>query len=125
MFITDKLIYIQMNKTACTHIASLLSKHIGGKQIGKHNWLEHYDTEKFICGSIRNPWEWYISLWAFGCKGEGTFKGRVNVIDTEKFKKFFIHKLQKKYGQSKPFIISGKCLIPCLDFWHLYSIIKS
>lgn len=72
MFVTDKLIYLQMQKTACTHIASLLSKHIGGQQIGKHNYLEDFKTKKFICGSIRNPWDWYVSLWAFGCKTAGS-----------------------------------------------------
>ncbi|KYK27810.1 hypothetical protein AYK20_02190 [Thermoplasmatales archaeon SG8-52-1] len=72
MFVTDKLIYLQMQKTACTHIASLLSKHIGGQQIGKHNYLEDFNTKKFICGSIRNPWDWYVSLWAFGCKTAGS-----------------------------------------------------
>ncbi len=72
MFVTDKLIYLQMQKTACTHIASLLSKHIGGQKIGKHNYLEDFKTKKYICGSIRNPWDWYISLWAFGCKTAGS-----------------------------------------------------
>ena len=71
MFVTDRLIYLQMHKTGCTHIEYLLSKYIGGKKIGKHNWLQNYDTEKHIIGSIRNPWDWYVSLWAFGCKKKG------------------------------------------------------
>jgi hypothetical protein len=98
MFITDKIIYIQMNKTACTHIAALLSKHIGGKQIGKHNWLENFNTKKFICGSIRNPWDWYISLWAFGCKGEGAVNSRVSSFDPDKFWSLIFSKLQNRYG---------------------------
>lgn len=98
MFVSDKLIYLQMQKTACTHIASLLSKHIGGKQIGKHNWLEDFDTKKFICGSIRNPWDWYVSLWAFGCKNEGEVHGRSIVRDHDKFLQLFKYKLKSKYG---------------------------
>ena len=27
-------------------------------------------TDKHIIGSIRNPWDWYVSLWAFGCVGK-------------------------------------------------------
>lgn len=94
MFVTDKLIYLQMDKTACTHIASLLSRHIGGQQIGKHNWLDDYETKKYICGSIRNPWEWYVSTWAFGCQGEGTVRGRVIVPECQKFLDFFKYKLR-------------------------------
>ena len=26
---------------------------------------------KYIVGSIRNPWDWYVSLWAFGCDRHG------------------------------------------------------
>ena len=94
MFVTDKLIYIQMDKTACTHIASLLSRHIGGQQIGKHNWLDDYETKKYICGSIRNPWEWYVSTWAFGCQREGTVHGRVIIPEYQKFLDFFKYKLR-------------------------------
>jgi len=94
MFVTDKMIYLQMDKTACTHIASLLSKHVGGQQIDKHNWLEDFETEKFICGSIKNPWDWYVSTWAFGCQGEGTICGRVIVPDYQKFLNFFKYKLR-------------------------------
>lgn len=37
MFKCDELIYIQMHKTGCTHIASLLSMLFNGEIIGKHN----------------------------------------------------------------------------------------
>jgi len=98
MFVTDKLIYLQMDKTACTHIAYLLAKHIGGQQIGKHNWLHDYKTKKYICGSVRSPWEWYVSTWAFGCQGEGVVHNRVVVLDYQKFYEFFKHKLQSDYS---------------------------
>jgi len=71
LFITSKLIYLELQKTACTHIASLLKNTVGGEKIGKHNWLTEYKTEKKIVGSIRNPWTWYVSLWAFGCGRKG------------------------------------------------------
>ena len=28
-------------------------------------------------GNIRNPWDWYVSLWAYGCSNKGGFKSRV------------------------------------------------
>ena len=76
MFIADKLIYLQLPKTACTHISYLLSKSIGGIQFKKHNAIDEYnrheliDDNKLIVGSIRNPWDWYVSLWAYSTKGK-------------------------------------------------------
>ena len=100
MFVNDKLIYLQMQKTACTHIASLLSKHIGGQQIGKHNYLEDFKTKKFICGSIRNPWDWYVSLWAFGCKktGRGFLHWRLVNTGFSTFRNFLNYLKSDEYG---------------------------
>ena len=74
MFVTDKLIYLQLQKTGCTHISMLLSKCVGGSQKTKHQQLRNYNTDKFIIGSIRNPWKWYVSLWAYGCSGKGSLR---------------------------------------------------
>ena len=77
MFVTDKLIYLQLQKTGCTHISFLLSKCVGGSQKTKHQYLRNYNTNKYIIGSIRNPWNWYVSLWAFGCGGKGSLKNKL------------------------------------------------
>lgn len=72
MFISSDLVYLQLQKTACTHISKILEKVVGGSQTPvKHNWLTSYDNEKIIIGSIRNPWDWYVSLWAYGCSNRG------------------------------------------------------
>lgn len=76
MFISDKLAYLQFHKTGCTHIAHLMATHIGGRQVGKHHRVESDQLgaggieSKLIVGSIRNPWDWYVSLWAYGCKAK-------------------------------------------------------
>ncbi len=74
MFISDELIYIQMQKTAGSHIAKLLRQLFDGEMIGKHNpaTLEQIKSGAYFVGSIRNPWEWYLSLWTFGVGGFGT-----------------------------------------------------
>ena len=72
MFINDRLIYLQMQKTGCTHIARLLAETVGGEQHGKHNKLTFDPGDRVIVGSVRNPWDWYVSLWAFGCSGRGS-----------------------------------------------------
>ena len=73
MFVADRLIYLQLQKTGCTHIAKLLEQSVGGKQLKKHSRIADPAAcaGKTIVGSIRNPWDWYVSLWAFGCAGEG------------------------------------------------------
>lgn len=80
MLISDKLIYLELPKTACSHIRDLLQLLIGGEIIGKHNRPPNYllqKNDKFIVGSIRNPWDWYVSLWAFGCDGKGSLYSRL------------------------------------------------
>lgn len=87
MLISDKLIYLELPKTACSHIRDLLQLLIGGEIIGKHNRPPSYllqKNDKFIVGSIRNPWDWYVSLWAFGCDGKGSLYSR---LTSKKIKK--------------------------------------
>jgi hypothetical protein len=80
MYINDYLIYFALHKTGCTHVLKLLNNIPGlnGKEIGKHNNI--YDVpaaalsdfeKKIKCGNVRNPWNWYVSLWAFGCMKKG------------------------------------------------------
>lgn len=79
MFITDKLTYIQLQKTGCTHIAHLLKRLYGGEQVGKHNApaSAEIDSGMFYLASVRNPWDWYLSLWTFGVQGHGDLRGRL------------------------------------------------
>jgi hypothetical protein len=104
MIKTEKIIYLQMPKTGCTYIASLLIKIAGGKQIGKrkHNALRNYNTNRLIVGSIRNPWDWYVSLWAFGCSSRGSLYNRVNgLFSIELFSKLLRMKLDEVYYKFK------------------------
>ena len=29
------------------------------------------NSDRIIAASVRNPWDWYVSVWAYGCDGEG------------------------------------------------------
>lgn len=80
MFINDRLLYLELHKTGCSHVLKILQSipGFGGKTIGKHNSI--YDvpftqlgdlTTKLKVGNIRNPWDWYVSLWAFGSMKKG------------------------------------------------------
>ena len=74
MIVTDKLIFLQLQKTACTHIARLLVEEFGGSERhGKHRPLPRafVPEKRLLVGSVRNPWDWYVSLWTFGCRKMG------------------------------------------------------
>lgn len=34
-------------------------------------------SHRIIAGSVRNPWDWYVSVWAYGCDGEGDLRRRL------------------------------------------------
>lgn len=54
-----------------------------GEFIGKHNQvsLDVSRVERFFLGSIRCLWEWYVSLWAFGCDKKGAVFNKVTAQD--------------------------------------------
>ena len=69
MFISEKVVFLELPKTACTHIRDILKDILGGEFVGKHNQVSSniFTKKKLFLGSIRDPWEWYLSLWAYGC----------------------------------------------------------
>ena len=80
MLITDELVYLELQKTGCSHTIKILSalNNKNCKIIGKHNTYDSIPKEdqgnfesKLKIGNIRNPWDWYVSLWAFGCQKKG------------------------------------------------------
>lgn len=74
MYVSDDLIFLQLQKTACSHIESILKSCVPGKTIGKHGPLTFDAGGRRIVGSIRNPFDWYVSLWSYGCLGRGTVR---------------------------------------------------
>jgi hypothetical protein len=83
MYETEELIFVQMQKTGSTHIASLLAEVFQAGQpnqgLGKH-WpasAKQLSSGKVIAASIRNPWDWYVSLWSFGAEGKGGLRSRL------------------------------------------------
>jgi hypothetical protein len=75
MFVCDEIVFLQLQKTAGTHIAALLARHLGGRQHGKHGALDIDPAGRLVVGSVRNPWDWYVSLWAYGCGTRGGVQG--------------------------------------------------
>lgn len=77
MFVSDSIVFTELHKTGGTHIGKWLSRLSDGQQIGKHNRIPQALRDRFILGSVRNPWDWYVSLWAFGCSGQGSVHRQV------------------------------------------------
>src|SRR5690625_3551544 len=77
MFVSDVVIFTELHKTGGTHIGHWLQKLVGGEQVGKHIRVPPQLRDRFVLGSVRNPWDWYVSLWAFGCGGEGSVRQQV------------------------------------------------
>ncbi len=77
MFVAENLVYLELQKTGGTHIRRLMQQCTDGEAAGKHNRLTEAYRDHFIFGSIRNPWDWYVSLWAYGAGGKGAVRMRV------------------------------------------------
>ena len=76
MFVTERLIYFGLQKTGGFHIRGLLKQYNDGAPDGKHNHLKDLPDNKVVIGSIRNTWDWYVSLWAYGVSGKGAIRAR-------------------------------------------------
>lgn len=77
MYVSDDLIFLELQKTGGSHILRLLDIFFDGEIIGKHNRLKFESIgERFVFGSIRNPWDWYVSLWAYGGGNMGAIRHR-------------------------------------------------
>ena len=75
MFINDQIIYLHLQKTGGTHVTRLLTEYLGGTNPCKHGRLDRAVDGRTVIGSVRNPWDWYVSLFAYGCMGDGAIKG--------------------------------------------------
>jgi hypothetical protein len=79
MFVSDRIVYIELHKTGCTHIRNILKDVLDGELIGKHNQAtpDLFNGDRNFWGSVRDPWVWYTSLWGYGCDNKGAVFGNV------------------------------------------------
>jgi hypothetical protein len=76
VFVSDEIVYLQMPKTGSTHVTIVLHQYCNGaRDEEKHSRLKDHRpfASRLVVSSVRNPWDWYVSLWAFGCTGHGGF----------------------------------------------------
>jgi hypothetical protein len=81
---TDHLVFLHLEKTAGTHIRGILRDNFGGSDfigpgnrrgpsggpVNKHiRPPEDFDIgNRLVFGAIRNPFDWYVSLFIYGCR---------------------------------------------------------
>lgn len=68
-----KFIYLDVYKTGSTHINFLLKKIVKEKpvRVKRHAPLTKgrpftWKGGKLVFATVRNPWDWYVSMWAYG-----------------------------------------------------------
>ncbi len=73
LYISDSLVFIDLPKTASSHVRRLLADITPGRESGVHVRAPRRlrQSRKHFWGTIRDPWDWYVSLWAYGCDGKG------------------------------------------------------
>ena len=108
MFVSDRLVFTELHKTGGSHIGKWLARLVDGEQVGKHNRIPEEMWGKFILGSVRNPWDWYVSLWAFGCGGQGSVHRQVTRrLDWAYATNSLSHEMDRRIPS--PWIISRQC----------------
>ena len=79
MFVSDKLVYLELQKTGCVHLNRIFRLVLDGEHVGSHNQAARslFTEGRIFVGSVRNPWDWYVSLWGYGCDGRGGLRKRL------------------------------------------------
>ena len=107
MFIAKGLVYLELQKTGGTHIRRLLGRFTDGQPDGKHNRLPENGIDRFVIGSVRNPWDWYVSLWAYGVSGQGAVRRRsLEGVDFKYYNRLLPKAMGKNWLTPRELIIS-------------------
>lgn len=72
----EDIVYLDVQKTGSTYIRKFLQRFARTPEISgvKHKAVVHYDEKKLYIISCRDPLRQYLSLYAYGCQGLGTFR---------------------------------------------------
>jgi hypothetical protein len=77
----DRFIYLDVYRTGSTHVLKRLADAVGGKPLRFHRHAAVTKARplafiggKFTFATVRNPWDWYVSLWAFGAAGNSAIR---------------------------------------------------
>lgn len=74
----ERFIYLDVYKTGSEHLRNLfpaitdekevrLKRHAPLTSARPYTWT----GGKLVFATVRNPWDWYVSLWSYACEGKG------------------------------------------------------
>lgn len=122
MFISKKICFLELEKTGISSINKFLKDHIkDGETTQPHDYVTEDLMKKklFFIGSIRNPYDWYISRWSYGCKMKNEDSMYKNLVN----KRLSYSRIKNIKGQYlKKFTYLKKQIFKNNKFWsELYS----
>lgn len=94
----EKFIYLDVYKTGSTYVVSLLNKLMPEKPLRSHRHAPltkgrpfFWKQGKFAFATVRNPWDWYVSMWAYSIKQPNVlfFRDVRAALGEEEAKKLF------------------------------------
>jgi hypothetical protein len=79
MLVADKLVFVEFRNTGASHVERLLHSIAGGAidKAASPSLLDLLSDKRVLFGSVRDPWGWYLSLWAAGCAQRGELYKRL------------------------------------------------
>tara|TARA_A100001035_G_scaffold223624_1_gene184158 strand:+ start:279 stop:1073 length:795 start_codon:yes stop_codon:yes gene_type:complete len=122
MFISSKICFLELEKTGISSIKKFLKNHINEGVITRpHDYVteEILNKKLFFLGSIRNPLDWYVSRWSYGCMMKTDDSLFRNLIK----KRFNISRIQSIEGQylKKIYYLKNQFLKNNRNLENLYS----
>lgn len=85
MIVHENFLYAALQKTGSTQIEMILKQNFPVTTFRNHAAAspDQIEVATHRIGSIRNPWEWYLSLWRFGAAGKGNLYKKLCHPDRE------------------------------------------
>ena len=122
MFISKKICFLELEKTGISSIKKFLKNHIKDGEITRpHDYVTEDLLKKklFFVGSMRNPYDWYISRWSYGCMMKNEDSMYKNLVN----KRLSYSRIKNINGQYlKKFTYLKKQIFKNNKFWsELYS----
>jgi hypothetical protein len=87
VLVNDRLVVLRLRKCATAQVVTTVKAVVGGefhrsRELGRDDLTSHgridFDLDgRRVLGTVRDPWSWYVSLWAYGCEGLGGVYARV------------------------------------------------